>query len=89
MTDQARWLDADATAEYLCVRVTRLQALVKERRIPPANYALGPRSPRWDRAALDAAFEGGAASSNQSAMVKAYGQKLLEKGRARRPIQAR
>lgn len=86
---EPRWLDADATAEYISVRAEALRRLVKQGRIPAPNYDLGPRSPRWDRLALDAHFEGGLASTNLEEAAKACVQKILETGRARRPIHSR
>jgi hypothetical protein len=84
-----RWLDPDATAAYLCVRVEALGRLVRQGKIPAPTHILGERSPRWDRLALDAAFEGGAASTDPDEMVRASVQKILQTGRARRPVQAR
>jgi hypothetical protein len=86
MSDSPRWMDPEATAKYICVRVDALNRLVKQGRIPRPNYDLGPRSPRWDRQALDAAFEGGSDSTNIDEAVRASVQKILQTGRARRPI---
>lgn len=85
---EPRWLDADATAEYISVRAEALRRLVKQGRIPAPNYDLGPRSPRWDRLALDAHFEGGSASTNVDEMVRAYAKKLSETARPRRKVLA-
>jgi hypothetical protein len=57
MTD-GRWLNPDEAARYLCVRPSDLRRLVKGGKIPPASYNLGPRLPRYDRLALDAAMRG-------------------------------
>lgn len=84
-----RWLDADAAARYISVRVDALPRLVRQGRIPYPDYTLGPRSPRWDRLALDAAFEGGSASTNVEQMVKAGVQKIIQEGRARRQVHSR
>jgi hypothetical protein len=51
MAEEPRCLDADATARYLSVCVDALPRLVRLKRIPKPNYALGPRSPQWDREA--------------------------------------
>lgn len=51
-----RWLDRDAVATYLRVRVDRVARLVKAGKVPQPSYHLGPRSPRWDRLQLDALF---------------------------------
>lgn len=61
---EPRWLDLAAAAAYLSVRPDRVRALVRAGRLPPPSYALGSRQPRWDRAALDARFAGGAASTD-------------------------
>jgi predicted DNA-binding transcriptional regulator AlpA len=84
-----RWLDAEAAARYLSVRVDALPRLVRQGRIPKPSYNLGPRSPRWDRAALDETFEGGSASTNVNEMVRAGVEKILQAGRARRPVHSR
>lgn len=42
------------------------------------RYSLGPRSPRWDREALDSAFNGGTASTNARSAVEALTQKISE-----------
>ena len=83
-TAEPRWLNADATARYISVRVDALPRLVKAGRIPEPNRTLGDRSPRWDRVALDAAFDGGTASTDPKAASRAIVQKILETGRSRR-----
>lgn len=85
MTDEARWLDPEAAARYLSVRPDALPRLVKDGRIPAPSHALGARSPRWDRLALDAAFDGGTASTNISNAVNAIAQEIATQGRSRRP----
>ena len=85
MTDP-RWLDSTETAKYICVRVDALPRLVRQGRIPKPNYDIGPRSPRWDRLALDEAFEGGSDSTNIDELVRVGVQKILETGRTRRKI---
>jgi hypothetical protein len=56
MPDAPRWMDRDACAAYISVRVDELPRLVKRGLIPTPSYHLGPRCPRWDRLALDARF---------------------------------
>jgi hypothetical protein len=73
-----RWLDAEATARYLSVRPDALARLVRSGRIPAPNYQLGVRSPRWDRASLDAAFDGGTASINPRIASQAVVQEILQ-----------
>lgn len=85
----ARWLDPEATARYISVRIDALPRLVRECRIPKPDYTLGPRSPRWDRNALDAAFGGRTASTNHRVAVQAYVEQEDERHRARRQEAAR
>ncbi len=59
----ARWLSPREAAEYIDVRQDRLQRLVKDKKIPAPDYRLGPKSPRYDRLALDAVF--GSVTSGQ------------------------
>lgn len=65
MADAARWLDRDACAAYISVRVDELPRLLKRGILPQPSTLLGPRCPRWDREALDARFNGGAASAGR------------------------
>jgi hypothetical protein len=57
MDEGKRWLKAEDAATYVGVRVDQLRRLVRTGRLPPPSHSLGPRSPRWDRLALDAVFE--------------------------------
>lgn len=88
MTEE-RWLGPEAAAKYINVRIDALSRLVKQGRIPKPDYSLGPRSPRWDRNALDARFEGGTVSTDPRAAVRAHVEKIIQQGRARREIHAR
>lgn len=63
---ETRWLDRDACAAYISVRVDELPRLVRRGFLPAPNYHLGPKSPRWDREALDARFAGSVASPAQA-----------------------
>ena len=51
---ESRWLDAEAVAKILRVRVSQLPGMVGRGRIPRPSYHLGYRSPRWDRGVLEA-----------------------------------
>lgn len=62
MAEPARWLDREACARYICVRVDELPRLQKRGLLPAPSLHLGPRCPRWDRQALDARFDPSAAS---------------------------
>jgi hypothetical protein len=62
---ESRWLDAEAVAKILRVRVSQLPGMVGRGRIPRPSYHLGYRSPRWDRAVLEA-------STKDSAVLKQF-----------------
>jgi hypothetical protein len=85
----SRWLNPEAAARYISVRVDALARLVRQGRIPKPDYSLGPRSPRWSRDALDAVFDGGTASTDPRIASQASVQKILAQGRTRRPSHAR
>lgn len=53
-----RWLSPASAADYLDVRADYLPRLVKQGRIPAPDYTLGPRTPRYDRLALDKVMGG-------------------------------
>jgi predicted DNA-binding transcriptional regulator AlpA len=54
--EKTRWLSRRAAAEYLSMEVDHLKRHVKSGKLPAPSFHLGPKSPRWDREALDAAF---------------------------------
>lgn len=77
--DLPRWLDRDACAAYISVRVDELPRLMKRGLLPAPSLHLGPRCPRWDRQALDARFDGGVASRRKGAAHLA--QAIIEEAR--------
>src|SRR5215471_7723461 len=88
---EPRWLSPDATGAYIGVRVERLRPLVKAGRIPAPSYHLGPTQPRWDRLALDAAFEGKERQLDAQAVAQRVADDILRKaaysgGRNRRRV---
>ena len=44
-----RWLDRDALARHISVRVDAIARLQRAGRLPNPSYHLGQRQPRWDR----------------------------------------
>lgn len=62
MADAGRWLDREALARHVSVRVDYVPRLVRQGKLPAPSLHLGPKQPRWDREAVDAAFGGGLAS---------------------------
>lgn len=83
-----RWLDREALAEHISVRVDELPRLLKAGKLPEPSYHLGPRSPRWWSATVDAAF-GRALPSAERRGASALAQAIEAKSRARRPAHAR
>jgi len=51
-----RWLDRSALARRLCTSTNMLPRLVDQGKLPRPSLHLGPRSPRWDIHAVDAAM---------------------------------
>ena len=51
-----RWLDRNALATYISVRVDEIPRFVRAGKIPQPSYQLGPKSPRWWSGAIDEPF---------------------------------
>jgi hypothetical protein len=47
MISEPRWLDAEAAADYLSLRVDAFTRAVGAGRVPAPSRHLGPRTPRW------------------------------------------
>ena len=75
----ARWLDRDALAARICVRVDAIARLQKAGRLPAPSYHLGPRQPRWDRDQVDAALSGGVASTDPGTAVHALAAQIARR----------
>lgn len=84
-----RWLAPAQAAAYINVRPDALPRLVKQGRVPPPSYSLGRRLPRYDREALDALFQGGAASTDIDQGVEALLQAMDEKARHKKEARGR
>lgn len=87
MSAAPRWLDAAAAADYLSMREPAFQKAVKAGTVPKPSRHLGPRTPRWDRLALDAVMSGNTATDTRS-VVDALAEEIQTQGRARRQTQA-
>ena len=66
-----RWLDREALARHISVRVDAIPRLMKAGRLPKPSYELGPRQPRWDREQVDATLSGGVASTDPGTAIHA------------------
>ncbi len=53
---EPRWLTPDQAATYIGRFRDELPRLVRAGKLPAPSYHFGPRSPRYDRHALDAIF---------------------------------
>ena len=78
MTDAPRWLDRDALARYIAVEKADLPKLVRARKLPAPSHHLGPKSPRWDRAKVDAMFTGEASSVHVRAAISAAAEAIAQ-----------
>lgn len=84
-----RWLDAPAAAAHLSYpSVQAFLDAVKRDVLPAPCRRLGPRSPRWDRDALDALMADGAASDDMGARINATVQRIQAQGRKGRSAHA-
>lgn len=88
---EPRWLDREALARHICRRVDELPRLLRAGKLPPPSYHFGPRSPLWDREAVDAMIAGAAPAVAASVSPEEWVQRRVAKnlarqtGRARRP----
>lgn len=74
-----RWLDREAVARHISVRVDEVAKLLRAGKLPAPSYHLGPKSPRWDRGSVDARFEGalGSTGGGHEAIVQAGIESIL------------
>lgn len=83
MSDAGRWLDRDALARHISVRVDYLPRLVKAGKLPAPSYHLGPKTPRWDRALVDAQFTNDVSCPDLDARVQELADEIAAAGRRR------
>lgn len=77
-----RWLSVEEAAAYVTLREGEFLRRVKAEKLPAPSYGLGPRTPRWDREAIDAAMKG-QESPAQRPLAKAI-EAILAEGRRKR-----
>jgi hypothetical protein len=78
---EPRWLDAEAAARYLSMRVDVFLRAVTKKRVPPPSRQLGDRTPRWDRDALDALMLGESAADTTRSIFNAVAEEIKAQGR--------
>ena len=65
------WLDPAGVMRYLNLRHrSAVNRLVKDGKLPPPSYHLGPRSPRFDRDGIDAVMRGRQAADSMDAALE-------------------
>ena len=84
MSGQPRWLSPLAVATYLSVRPDALPRLVRQGRLPKPDYSLGPRSPRYDREAIDKMMAGNTAKRTEMEAVQDAIAKITSRSRRRK-----
>ena len=78
---EGRWLDREALAVHISVRVDELPRLLRAKKIPNPSFHLGPRSPRWWSADIDARFGRAVALAPRGAAGLAQAIRQEEAGR--------
>lgn len=58
MMPDTRWLSPHDAAAHVGLTFDAFRRRVRSGAMPQPSHALGPRNPRWDRVALDAAMTG-------------------------------
>ena len=87
---ETRWLDREAVAQYIHVRVDELSRMQRKGLLPEPSYRLGPRSPRWDKLELDSWFGKSTTSTPDiSQTVANFVANIKQTPRARRAQETR
>lgn len=64
MSDPARWLDRDGLKAYVGgLDNEKIRRMVRAGKLPAPSYRMGPKSPLWWSADIDAALAGRVASA--------------------------
>ncbi len=78
---ERRWLGPESAATYLDVRIDALPRLVRAGKLPPPDFTLGPKSPRYDKLALDRAMGDPVLTKNPDTALEAWREKFKEKAK--------
>lgn len=68
---EPRWLDREALAAHLSVRVDEIPRLQRRGALPAPSLRFGPRSPRWWSADVDASMGRAVASPGRTSLAEA------------------
>lgn len=68
-TTLQRWLKPSDAAIYIGKPAKKLKTLAKAGLMPPPSYHFGPKSPRYDREAIDAMIAGTQRASDVDAAI--------------------
>jgi hypothetical protein len=79
-----RWLNPTQLAEYIGSRVDHLPRLLRTGKLPRPSYHLGPKSPRYDRLAIDEAFSGSKAKEDMATATRNALDELRREYRAKK-----
>lgn len=77
---EPRWLDRSAAAAYVCMSESAFCRRVALGKFPKPTLAAGEQSPRWDRLALDAAFDAGVDSTDARTAFQGLADEIAAKG---------
>lgn len=79
-----RWLSPADCAAYIGKPKSSLQRLVVAGKLPRPSYHFGPKSPRWDREAIDSLLAGRQVSDGWAAAT----EQAIHETRAHRQTEA-
>jgi predicted DNA-binding transcriptional regulator AlpA len=83
-----RWLSVEAAARYVSMRETVFLRAVASKKLPKPSYAMGKRTPRWDREAIDAKIAGVGSAATMRELVDGVVSTIETQGRARNKTKA-
>jgi predicted DNA-binding transcriptional regulator AlpA len=76
---EPRWLDASSAASYVSMTESAFRRRVSQGIFPKPAMAAGTQSPRWDRFALDSAFDAGASSTDATLAFQGLANEIAAK----------
>jgi predicted DNA-binding transcriptional regulator AlpA len=83
-SEPPRWLDLAGAASYCSMNESAFARRVRAGLLPKPNRAAGEASPRWDRLAIDAKFEGRVQAPDAAAIFAKVVAEIAAKGGLRK-----